>query len=240
MFDKLPVVPNFFYDFIVYLIPTIGLVLGISLGMTGNVAGLEKIVSNAGVVEAITTILLLFFASYEYGRLAETYSHFFVGSVISHLSHLGVFKNSDFRRAMTFQVSQLPIKIEQLEGRTADKWSIYFFSYVVNPDIGNDLMKRYAWEKLARSSGFTVLLLFTISVALYVRHNLENSVSLHDDLSFGGIRYPIVMGCLYVALLIDYYKRNCWNNDLIIKTLPILIADYQILSSKRKTNAEES
>ncbi len=227
MLDRIGNVPNFFYDFIVFFTPTIGMAFGIAVGLTGSVTAIESLLSQLGLLGAVILFVLLFLASYEYGRLAETFSDFFVVKIIHGLQKLGAFKNSDYRLELSEQVALLPFELSDLKGRTGSKWTLFFFAQYVNPQLGSDLLKRYAWEKLARSSCLTVGLLFLGSFTTHMRE-IYSSIQLNKSMfQFGGIGFTGVTLVLYFIFLVDFYKRNCWNNDLLITTLPVILANYK-------------
>lgn len=237
--ERFGAVPNFFYDFIVFVAPTIGIAAGISLGLTGSFDIIEQWLKSIGLVGAIGMSLLIFFASYEYGRLAETYSDLFVGRVVNYVRRWGVrwlFQDSDYRRNLSEEISKLPLPELDLKDRRDSKWTVYFFALYVNPKIGEDLLKRYAWEKLARSSAFSAFVLLVASVLAFLYHVAFGPGAKLPLFQFGGIAYTGFAFLLYVILLVDYYKRNCWNNDLLMSVLPVLIANH--VSNSRDSNTE--
>jgi len=217
--------PNLFYDIIVFLTPTLTFLIGLAAG-TGVLSGLWSSISSdqGGGLLVLIVSLVVFFVGYEYGRLAETYSDVFVGMPIRILKKLGVLgKNGDFGKSLDYQVKLLGIDIEHFQGRTKSKWTLYFYAIQNAPLVGADLLKRYAWEKLARSEGFSFFLLFSVSVSIHLSNYLTGNSVLQTNLQFGSTVYLVTSFALYIVAIIDYYKRNAWNADLLITTIPIIV-----------------
>jgi len=217
--------PNLFYDIIVFLTPTLTLLIGLAVG-TGVLSGLWASISSeqGGGLLVFVVSLVVFFVGYQYGRLAETYSDVFVGAPIRIAKKLGVLgKNGDFGKSLDYQVKLLGIDPGHFQGRTKSKWTLYFYAIQNEPLVGADLLKRYAWEKLARSEGFSFFLLFSLSASVHLNNSLTGNNVLQTNFQFGSMVYLVVAFILYLVAMIDYYKRNAWNADLLITTIPLIV-----------------
>lgn len=212
--------PNFFYDIIVFLIPTLLFGIGLVLGLGWE----REIITffSSGKLEGWQTLWLIIaflLASYEYGRVAETFSDTLVAAPLRFLHRKKIlFRNKDFSRDLCDEAKQLNLKKSAVASRTGSKWTIYVFALIFTPALGIDLIKRYAWEKLARSSAFSCALLALISISFAY----FNRASTMNDWQFGGIKYTGVALLSYIVVSIDYYKRNAWNHDLLVTVIPVL------------------
>jgi hypothetical protein len=233
--------PNVFYDVIVFLTPTVTFGVGVLLGMH-RLKDLDSVLltDDMGALAAVALALVVFFLSYEFGRIAETYSDVFVATPVRFLQKHKVlmFCNADFGKDLSRQVELLGIPSALFDGRANSKWTLLFYALDRAPPIGADLLKRYAWEKLARSSAFAMFALAVISIMFSARYLLVDGEADPASFTFGSLEYTLSTVLLYVLWTLDYYKRNCWNNDLLITTIPVLIAVQAHNASVR--NAEEA
>jgi len=228
-------VPNFFYDLIVFMTPSLTLLLGIFVGL-GNTG--TKIIEthikylkindiNFLIVFVFFFIIFLFLA-YEYGRLAEALSNC-IGDFVRFFRRKKILftKEKDYNINFKIEISKLNLH-EFLDDDRMDKWTIYFYALRFQPAIGSDILKRYAWEKLSRSSAFTFGILFCISLVLTIPKIFElHSIfgySLLDTggFGFGSLPYSLIMLLLFFITCYEYYRRRSWNNDLLIKVLPVI------------------
>lgn len=217
--------PNIFYDVIVFLTPTLTFSTGLTIGFSLYDRVWKSVVAEgSATLSVVVGILLIFIIGYEFGRLAETFSDLVVGKPIRFLGRKKILcKNPDFQRDLSKQVLSLGIAETLFSGRIKSKWSLYFFALEHAPYIGADLLKRYAWEKLARSASFAFFSLGVLSVC-FVLFNVFAPTKVYDSPPQIG-SWPFLFACffMYVVCLVDYYKRNCWNSDLLITTMPIII-----------------
>jgi hypothetical protein len=217
-------IPNFFYDVIVFLIPTVLFAIGLVFGMGWEPRVMEFV--SSGKLDGwhsawiITAIVL---ASYEYGRLAETFSDTLVGRPLRFLHKKGfLLRNKDFAKDLRNETVPLSLGNDKIGSRTGSKWSIYVFALVFTPSLGADLLKRYAWEKLARSSAFSCAVLGLTSVCVLAGALTLRKAGGPDPWQFGGLGYTAIAILCYIILCADFYKRNAWNQDLLITVVPVL------------------
>ena len=225
-------IPNLFYDVIVFLTPTITFLIGVLTGLHNLWMPYIKRDFKIETGVSAVLVLVLFFASYEFGRLAETFSDIFIASPLRALKKRKLlFTNPDFALDLSPQVHLLGIPDKLYFGRTKSKWSLFFFALQYVPSVGADLLKRYAWEKLARSSAFCGLTLFIISLCVRLVHGIHGSAFAFME--FGSRSFTLCAVALYILSSVDYYKRNCWNNDLLITTMPVILSGVEKATSSQ-------
>jgi hypothetical protein len=218
--------PNIFYDLIVFISPSILLILGILIGTEfWPYLVLRKYNISIGAINFLVIILGFIFLGYEYGRLAETISCLFIADPIRYLSRRKLFfKNPDYCAFLEKEVDSINIPSPANPNKRGSKWAIYFYALYVLPNIGQDLLKRHAWEKLARSSAFTYFILFFFSVVSMLLNNLNIFNIQFAQYGFNSTPYLLATFVLVLFTSYEYYQRNCWNNDLLCKVIPVLIA----------------
>lgn len=229
MNKSMSIVPNAFYDLIVFLSSSILFVFSVAWG-------LGYIDSNTfKEFDAKYTLIVaigLFFFSYEYGRIAEAWSASIVQAPLRFIHNRTRFLNSnDFLLNLDHAEELLGLKLEN-ENRKGGKWSIYFYAMLIDQKIGTDLLKRYAWEKLSRSSAFTFFVLFVISFSCYILSACFSVAGLfYGEWRFGSVQLTLLFFVFVVLTYYEYYKRNCWNNDLLLKVASVLVLGKQLQSS---------
>ena len=226
--ERLTFIPNVFYDIIVFVTPALVLAAGIGVGL-----GFEDTVAWLGELEfaGSTTVLVLIggvFVGYEYGRIAEAWSAILVQRPLIWLHELNFagFNNPDFNCSLAETVAMLPKELLDRydEGSPADsKWILYFYSLGAMPELGSDLLKRYAWEKLSRNSAFSVAVLALLSLTIGIGDHFDwwfDDAAPHW--SFGRPELSVGLIALTAILYVEYFRRNCWNNDLLRKVTPVV------------------
>jgi len=236
MDSKTVSIPNIFYDLIVFVSPSILLITGLIIGLNGF--PITYVIDNKINIGAINFIFILFFfifIGYEYGRLIEAISSILVSKPLKFLHKHKIFLNNpDFKIKLYKEYEALNLyKIEESE-QNGGRWGIMFHASLVAPHIGLDLLKRYAWEKLSRSSALTFLILFITSIIFhyYRPSGLEQLVP--NEWIFSSWSYTISVGILCMTTYYEYYQRNSWNNDLLKKILPILILAEEMKSTNNQ------
>lgn len=236
-------IPNLFYDLIVFLTPSLTFTLCLIIGL-GDFAiePIEVLADkiNSGGVDFIAMALIglvtFIFLAYEYGRLTEALSSW-INALIKALRTKGIFfrKNSDFSIDFENEIRKLNLH-NMLDPNRMDKWTIFFYAMRFQPRIGADILKRYAWEKLSRSSCFTFLVLLTISLVFKIEFEFRLlrfiGLELLDtgNYGFGSLTFTFNSFILFLLTLYEFYRRKSWNNDLLIKVLPVisLPSDFKI------------
>jgi len=257
--DGIKHLPNAFYDMMVFAVPTVQFAIGIWFGC-GHPNFIKDLASSLDTPSiAITSVVIIFVvgivASYEYGRLVDALSAYLVQGVLKiivkdnnkYLSKL--FKHrADFCQEIEDIYDVL--ELDPYNNRKGDKWVIYFYAFAKHPAIGADLLKRYAWEKLSRSSAFNYAILLIISLACLIKRicqsftiesSFGNTIATIFDfikndfliVEFGSLLYTTA--CLFMVSLtyLEYYRRNVWNHDLLLKMMPVLKKEFQRKTSGR-------
>ncbi|MCD4744689.1 MAG: hypothetical protein K8R58_00140 [Bacteroidales bacterium] len=222
-------IPNFFYDLIVFVSPSVLFLAGLSLGISGITKKVFlEYASNLGAVDIIAYTALILLLSYEYGRMSEALSSLFVAFPIGFFKKKNIFfKSEDLFLDMTSQVDLLNLPYSQSASKKKTRWQIYFYALRFCPEIGSDLLKRYAWEKLSRSSAFTYLILFFTSFIILIIQLFTEKSIVFGTFGFGSIIYTLISLILMLLTYYEFYKRNCWNNDLLVKILPVILMNLE-------------
>lgn len=231
--------PNFFYDLIVFMTPSLTLTIAILTGL-GNygfayIAGTLGKIKIEGIDSFVLFIFFFFiflFVAYEYGRLAEALS-IWVGDLIRLFRKKGIMflKEKDYNINFKPEIEKLNLHLS-LKDDKMGKWTIYFYAMRFTPGIGNDILKRYAWEKLSRSSAFTYGIVFLASIFMVFIRALEikslfGYVFLNTGpFGFGSLVYTLSSFGLMVFTTYEYYRRKSWNNDLLVKVLPVITSEH--------------
>ncbi len=225
--------PNLFYDLIAFVSPSLLLVLGIIVGLSGkSISMISTLFKDIGAIDFFAIVLGILFIAYQYGRFAEALSHTVITRLFKVLRRTRPFKymmtNKDFNSDFEGCIDKLCLPFDLPRDKKNNKWTIYFFALLYVPHIGQDLLKRYAWEKLSRSSAFTIGILFIISLVFSVVKNFLSNYYVVDsamlgEYGFGSISYTFISFILMISTCYEFYLRKCWNNDLLHKVFPILI-----------------
>lgn len=211
--------PNAFYDLIVFASSTVtaGATFAIGMGWLN-----WQSVSDASTFDVVLLGIGIAIVGYEYGRIAETWSSVIVQAPLRFLNRRGIgFTSADFlyEDPNVDEMLGLP---RNSSGKSGGKWAIYYYATVVDARLGTDLLKRYAWEKLARNSGFNFAILALISITIGCLRMIGIDMPFEGIWAFGGVAYSSVLCLMVVITYYEYYKRNCWNADLIRRVLPVL------------------
>lgn len=222
-------IPNVFYDLIVFASSTalflVGILLGVGLFEGDWYEGL-------GAANILLIFAALLFLSYEYGRIAEAWSAVIVQSPLAFLSKYLPFLGSPDFLAELDNVEE-SLKLESLPAsRKGGKWVVYYYAMLVCPKLGTDLLKRYAWEKLSRNSAFTFCILMIISFVCRILLWCKVELSFGEKWTFGTWEYSIPVLLMACITYYEYYRRNCWNNDLLRKVLTVLYKAEQLKNNK--------
>jgi len=179
---------------------------------------------NVGTINFLFVLLFFIFIGYEYGRLIETLSSPLVSNPLKFLHKHRIFlKDPDFKMDLSKEVESLNLGPVEGCSKSGGKWAIYFHATLVCPHIGLDLLKRYAWEKLSRSSALTFLILLILSLLFHFYKPSGIKQLIPSEWLIASWKYTAVMATLCIAAYYEHYQRNSWNNDLLARILPVLI-----------------
>ena len=249
-------VPNFFYDLIVFMTPSLTLTIGIITGYGVN--GFDFLSKNLELLNVkgfdflimfIFFFIIFLFIAYEYGRLAEALSNC-ISNMVRFLRRKKILftKQKDYNINFKNEISKLNLH-DMLDEDRMDKWTIYFYIMRFQSSIGSDILKRYAWEKLSRSSAFTfgILLFISLLISIVKIFNIKSVAGYYfidtGIFGFGSLAYTLGAFIMFILTCYEYYRRRSWNNDLLIKILPVIILpnNFVITKSnnfKKKTTTE--
>ena len=111
-----------------------------------------------------------------------------------------------------------------LKNKKNNKWTLIFHIINVAPAIGTDIVKRQARERLARINAFNMIAITIVCTVGVIIRSLDSEIfQQYNDILKVPSAYFIVI-CFLFSLIFsyEYYKRRCWNNDLLIKVLPTI------------------
>lgn len=231
MLEKLDF-PNAFYDFIVFVGSSLVFAVGLYVGIGGPA---QNLLGGLGTFEFVWVLVALIFFGYEYGRIAEAWSYWMVQRPLAFISRHTLFlKNPDFLAETPDE--EVVLHLPSFAGaRKKNKWTLFFYASLVNPSLGSDLLKRYAWEKLSRNSAFTFCVLLLVSIASGILIHYQIIPPFIGNWTFGTLELGLALGTLTFMTYLEYYQRNCWNNDLLIKVLPVLMRAEELLREAKKS-----
>ncbi len=172
--------------------------------------------------EKILLFIFLGVLTYGYGQLSSTFSGILVGAPVSRIvKRLGARASADFRMDLTPIVEAYGLHRGLPPQKVNNKWTLLFYLQVVNPDIGRDLLKRYAREKLARINSLNMLVLTVIGIigVLFRMIGIGSWIPLQDSLQWPSGWFVVFCLILTVLFSFEFYKRKCWNRDLLVKVM---------------------
>ena len=214
------------YEIVVYFGSTsLAVILAsVSLLKTTVISDAAIWIATLGAAQQVILLIVSATVAYVYGQLASTLSSTIIGRQIRHMSSLLPEKYvADYRYDFSDAVEQIGVKDRLPPSKVNNKWTLLFFIRTKHPDISRDLSKRQMRERLARINALNMLvLLFTsISHIIIVRNGYQvTSNSIWKESI--PLYWPVVFGVLSFLFSYEFFKRACWNNDLIVKFLPVI------------------
>ena len=224
--DAVSNVNSSLYEIVVYFGSTsLAVILAsVSLVKPSVLLGAVAWIATLGAAQQIVLLLVSATVAYVYGQLASTLSSTLIGRQIRRLSRLLPQKyTEDYLYDFTEAVERLGFKDRLPPEKINNKWTLLFFVRSKNPGIARDLSKQQMRERLARLNALNILLLLTLNLShiliIHSGYQLPPTSILKEIVS------PYWVGVFAVLLLLfsyEFYKRACWNNDLIVKVLPVV------------------
>lgn len=204
-------VPGYFYDLIVYY-SSFFTFLFIVISLFVGFDNIRNITKSMSIFEWFGVSVLILSVGYSWGQLSSTLSYHIVKRPTTYLvKKIKPCNINDYLFSFDDIVSQLDVK-DILKGKQhRNYWTIIYYLQIIYPHIGSDLLKRYARCKLARVNGFNFIVLIIIGAILCI-----SSFSIYY------IQWPtyFVMCVIFTVLFFfEFYQRQCWFGDLVIKTL---------------------
>ena len=219
-------IPSTLYEIIAYFCSGILFVALGSVAMLDQVT-LKKVTTylfTLDLHEQIGLTVLLGILTYAYGQLSSTLSAPFIADPVSKfVKKLGRWTSSDFKTDFSNAVTSYGLADNLPSSKVNNKWTLMFYLQVKHPEIGKDIMKRYAREKLARINAFNMLLLTFLAIISIIGKDfgMGQKLGLGNVLQATNIWWIIIYIILVITYSYEYYKRKCWNNDLLLKVLPV-------------------
>ena len=213
-------IPNSFYDLIVFLTPT-SIFMIIILANFDNYIDYYSEMEKVSFGNLFVASVILLTLSYEYGRAIEAWSSYFVQKPIFWLQNtIGWPKNDNFGWAPNSNDLGMKYGLEHKQAK--NRWTYYYVAALVDKEIGSDLLKRYAWEKLSRSSALNYMILAAVSAVTYSLTLIGVINPPRSPLGIGQPAFTVLMSLMSIACASEYYFRCNWNMDLLIKITPVL------------------
>jgi len=208
---------EFFYDVIVYF--SSGAIVVTALLLTTDVwekIGPQLLPLTGGIqLLAIFFLLCVFFV---YGQMASTFSEVLIKRPISVIVRKFakdkaddfLFSYSKDLRKFTL-LNKFPKKVER------NYWTVLYWLKIHHPSVAADLIKRYARVKLARVNAFNCLV---FCIACFVEYVLSRASWYNINIfKYDTVVLGLLFSCLLVIFAMEFYKRQCWFGDILIKTL---------------------
>jgi len=172
---------------------------------------------STGIV--VLGFIIFYLISHIYGQTISAVSEKIIGKPLKWLNKK-VLKHQDFKGSFKHITSKIDVINNLPENKKNNKWTIIYYILSKNQDVGTDLLRRYAREKVSRVNSMNFLILLLVSIFAKF-HPLCQGEDCHSV-----FYYWITTIILFICFLIscyEYFQRKCWNSDLIIKTAPVFL-----------------
>lgn len=218
-------VPSSFYEIIAYFGSGALCIALFCIGFTERTAlsAFADWLSVQSAPQTIALLVVLALVAYTYSQLVSALSAQLIGTPVKFV--VGKLKSSseDFKEDFTSLVQSHRLAGFLPQKKLNNKWTLYFFLLAVVPEIGRDLLKRYAREKLARINATNMLFLLALAIAAKILNLTGWSVyfPLRHVIQIPTTGFTSICAALLMGFVYEYYKRKCWNNDLLTKVFPV-------------------
>jgi hypothetical protein len=185
----------------------------------------KKFVGALSGSEQFVLLIVLGTVTYVYGQFASALSSSVIGVPISRLAkRFPKWASSDFDYDFSALVSSCSLDVDLPSKKRNNKWTLIYFIITKTPNIGSDIIKRQARERLARINATNMLFLAVLSMFGFLARwtGLSTQLPLRDALRVPSPWYVALCMLLAAAFAFEYYKRRCWNNDLLVKIFPAI------------------
>jgi hypothetical protein len=185
----------------------------------------KKFVGAHSAPELFVLLIVVGTVTYVYGQLASALSATVIGVPIARLTRrFSKRTSSDFDYDFSALVSSCALDVDLPIKKRNNKWTLIYFIITKTPNVGRDIIKRQARERLARINATNMLFLAVLSMfgLLAKWTGLSTHLPLRDVLRVPSPSYVALCMLLGAAFAFEYYKRRCWNNDLLVKILPAI------------------
>lgn len=213
-----------FYEYITFVASSMLFLVLFFLGITHYnyvthrfIFPIDTSVMSTGVV--VLGFIIFFLISHIYGQTISAISEKVIGKPLKWLNKK-LFKHPDFKGSFKHITSKIDGIDNLPEKKKNNKWTIIYYILSKNNEVGTDLLRRYAREKVSRinSMNFLILLLISIYAKFNAFFHIEDCYSI-----FEYWQTTIVLFLFFIISCYEYFQRKCWNSDLLIKTAPIFL-----------------
>lgn len=203
-------VPNVFYDLIVYYGSSITFFI-VLIFLSFDLSSIRSFLSNLDVLGKIILFFVALSVCYIYGQLSSMLSYYLVKKPVNKI--VKVLKSKQ-KKDYFFEYSELldnfPIFPILPSKKEKNYWSLIYYIKILYPDIGDDLLKRYARCKLSRINALNVfVLLIYFGFTFLLR-------SLPTHIQNPGIVIAILL-LFAILFVLEFYQRQCWFGDITVK-----------------------
>jgi hypothetical protein len=210
-------IPDAFYDIIVYMGSSIVFFFFL-ITIAPIEELLEDIVYRWGLLDKIILVVAAVAFGYIYGQLASTLSYHFVKRPMNRIVRRFRLKSSSdyfFDYPSLLEDFEMFDRID-VKKKDRNYWTLIYYIKMIHPDVGSDMVKRYARCKLARIGAFNFLVLIVLAISLFA-----SGIATSENAFLPGYLDPIaivgVLLLLLVASWFEFYQRQSWFGDFLVK-----------------------
>lgn len=216
-------VPGYFYDAIVYYSSYVVLISLIAL-LYVDAHKLVEFLRTLSVGEQLLALLSFLSFGYVWGQFSSALSYPLVKLPITKIvKRFHPKTEGDFLFSFDEILLLIDTKDTLKEKRHRNYWTILYFVQAIDPWTGSDLLKRYARCKLARVNAFNFMALVVLGISLRIF-----AIQLHF-LSWP--QYFFLCSLFVVLFSLEFYQRQKWFGDIVIKSLVAVLAARELTSS---------
>jgi len=203
-------VPNVFYDLIVYYGSSIVFFIGL-IFLSFDFGAIRSFLSTLDVLGKIILLLVALSACYIYGQLSSMLSYYLIKKPVNRIIKL---LNPKQRRDYFFEYSQLlddfPVFSTLSSKKDKNYWSLIYYIKILRPDIGDDLLKRYARVKISRINALNTFMLLVYLGLMSLFRNLQTHIQ-------NPVIIALILLFFVILFLLEFYQRQCWFGDITVK-----------------------
>jgi hypothetical protein len=220
--ESIKTVPGVFYDLIVYYASSVTFLVGVTL-LFISPSDIHKILASVSLFETALLIILGISFCYIWGQLSSAHSYYIIKTPISLIvKWLNGSSCDDYFFNRSRFLEDFPLLSSTEEKKERNYWTILYYIRVIKPHIADDLMKRYARCKLARVNAFNFLLLSVLHLILRWT-NLYSAGSDTFSSFYQSIWMVLILLFLTLIFIIEFYQRQCWFGDIVIKIYAAIV-----------------
>ncbi|WP_420601503.1 hypothetical protein [Flagellimonas sp.] len=213
-----------FYEYITFVASSMlfSVLLMIGLSQYDSTDGelfflMDKTKLTTGI--SVLVIFIFLMISHIYGQTVSALSEKVIGKPLKWINKK-IIKHPDFKGKYDKIVAKIDTSSLVPNSKKNNKWTLLYFILSKNKDVGTDLMKRYAREKVSRinSMNFLILFLLSIWVKIFPVYGEKFYPSLFSLWSTS-----IILLIVFLIFCYEYFQRRCWNSDLLTKSIAVFL-----------------